>query len=52
LFQNMVDHSESLLNTLIKKVREYPRFSKEEIEKFVGWQYMSISMVFYPLNMT
>jgi len=30
----MSDHSESLLNTLIKKVKEYPRFSKDEIEKF------------------
>ena len=30
----MADYSESLINSLIKKVREYPRFSKEEIEKF------------------
>jgi len=27
-------HSESLIKSLIKKVIEYPRFSKEEIEKF------------------
>ena len=29
----MADHSESLIKSLIKKVKEYPRFSKEEIEK-------------------
>ena len=30
----MTDYSESLIESLIKKVRGYPRFSKEEIEKF------------------
>ena len=30
----MEDNSESLIKSLIKKVIEYPRFSKEEIEKF------------------
>ena len=30
----MADYSESLINSLIKNVKEYPRFSKEEIEKF------------------
>ena len=30
----MADYSDSLINSLIKKVEEYPRFSKEEIEKF------------------
>ena len=30
----MAEYSESLVNLLIKKVTEYPRFSKEEIEKF------------------
>jgi len=30
----MADLSESLIKSLIKKVKEYPRFSKEEIEKF------------------
>ena len=30
----MADHSESLIKSLIKKVKEYPRFSKGEIEKF------------------
>ena len=30
----MADYSESLIKSLIKKVKEYPRFSKEEIEKF------------------
>ena len=30
----MADYSESLIKTLIKNVKEYPRFSKEEIEKF------------------
>ena len=30
----MADYSESLISTLIKKVKEYPRFSKEEIERF------------------
>ena len=30
----MADYSKSLINSLIKNVREYPRFSKEEIEKF------------------
>ena len=30
----MADYSESLIKTLVKKVTEYPRFSKGEIEKF------------------
>ena len=30
----MADYSESLIKSLIKIVQEYPRFSKEEIEKF------------------
>ena len=30
----MADYSESLINSLIKNAKEYPRFSKEEIEKF------------------
>ena len=30
----MADYPKSLINTLIKNVKEYPRFSKEEIEKF------------------
>ena len=30
----MQDYSESLIKSLIKKVEEYPRFSKDEIEKF------------------
>jgi len=30
----MMDYSRSLIKSLIKKVKEYPRFSKEEIEKF------------------
>ena len=30
----MADYSESLISSLIKKVKEYPRFSKEEIERF------------------
>ena len=30
----MADYSESLIKSLSKKVKEYPRFSKEEIEKF------------------
>ena len=30
----MADYSESLIKSLIEKVKEYPRFSKEEIEKF------------------
>ena len=30
----MTDYSESLIKSLIKKVKGYPRFSKEEIEKF------------------
>jgi hypothetical protein len=30
----MADYSESLIRSLINKVREYPRFSKEEIEKY------------------
>ena len=30
----MTDYSESLIKSLINKVKEYPRFSKEEIEKF------------------
>ena len=30
----MTDYSESLIKSLIKKVKEYPRFSEKEIEKF------------------
>ena len=30
----MADYSESLIRSLINKVKEYPRFSKEEIEKY------------------
>ena len=30
----MANYSEKLIKSLIKKVKEYPRFSKEEIEKF------------------
>jgi len=30
----MTDYSESLVKSLINKVKKYPRFSKEEIEKF------------------
>ena len=30
----MADYSESLIKELIKKVTEYPRFSRGEIEKF------------------
>jgi len=30
----MADYSQSLIKSLIKKVKEYPRFSEEEIEKF------------------
>ena len=30
----MADYPESLIQTLCTKVREYPRFSKGEIEKF------------------
>ena len=30
----MADYSESLIKSLIKKVMEYPRFSKKDIEKF------------------
>ena len=30
----MKDYQESLLEALSKKVREYPRFSSSEIEKF------------------
>ena len=30
----MADYSESLIQSLLKKVREYPRFSESEIEKF------------------
>ena len=30
----MADYSESLIKSLIKKVKGYPRFSKDEIEKF------------------
>ena len=30
----MADYPKSLINSLIKHVKEYPRFSKEEIEKF------------------
>ena len=30
----MADYSKSLINSLIKNVKGYPRFSKEEIEKF------------------
>jgi len=30
----MADYPESLINSLLVKVKEYPRFSNEEIEKF------------------
>jgi len=30
----MADNSESLIKSLIKKVKEYPRFSNGDIEKF------------------
>ena len=30
----MADYPESLIKSLLIKVQEYPRFSKEEIEKF------------------
>ena len=30
----MADYSESLIKSLIQKVKEYPRFSNKEIEKF------------------
>ena len=30
----MADYSESLIESLINKVKAYPRFSKVEIEKF------------------
>ena len=30
----MEDYSESLIKSLLKKVREYPRFSNGEVEKF------------------
>ena len=30
----MKDYSDSLIKSLLKKVTEYPRFSKGEIEKF------------------
>ena len=30
----MADYSQSLIKSLIKKVKEYPRFSQKEIEKF------------------
>ena len=30
----MADYSQSLIKSLIKKAKEDPRFSKEEIEKF------------------
>ena len=30
----MSDYPESLIKSLLSKVREYPRFSKQELEKF------------------
>ena len=30
----MAVYPKSLINSLIKNIKEYPRFSKEEIEKF------------------
>ena len=30
----MADYPESLIRSLLQKVTKYPRFSKEEIEKF------------------
>ena len=30
----MADYSQSLIKSLVEKVKEYPRFSKEEREKF------------------
>ena len=34
LFRNMADYPDSLIKKLSVKVKEYSRFSKEEIEKF------------------
>ena len=34
IFLNMEEYAESLIQSLAKKVKEYPRFSKSEIEKF------------------
>ena len=30
----MADYSQSLIKSLIKKVKEYPRFKEKELEKF------------------
>ena len=30
----MVDYSDSLINLLISKIKNYPNFSKNELEKF------------------
>ena len=32
----MADYSKSLINSLIKNVKEYPRFSKQEIAKIIS----------------
>ena len=32
--KNMTDYPESIIQELLIKIKEYPRFSEEEIEKF------------------
>jgi len=46
----MADYSKSLINSLIKNVKEYPRFSKEEIEKFCWMAVHEHKHGWYPLN--
>ena len=48
----MAENSESLIKSLTKKVIEYPRFSKEEIEKFCWMAVHEHKHGVYPLNMT
>ena len=47
----MSDYSKSLINSLIKNVKEYPRFSKEEIEKFCWMAVHEHKHGVYPLSM-
>ena len=47
----MADYPESLINTLLVKIKQYPRFSEGEIEKFCWMAAHEINMEFCLLSM-
>ena len=48
----MEDYSESLIESLLIKIKGYPRFSNGEVEKFCWMAVHEYKHVFYPPNMT